>query len=107
MPEAFGSDSELLGLLLSAHGAVALSNVQHLATIEQLREAVSSNRRIGAAMGILMANHKITEQQAFDLLRIASQHSHRKLRELAAEVVETGHLELPVAPGRPTNRPRS
>jgi hypothetical protein len=62
---------------------------------EHLENALTSNRKIGAAMGILMANHKLTEQQAFDALRIASQHSHKKLHDIAFDVVETGHLELP------------
>jgi AmiR/NasT family two-component response regulator len=31
-------------------------------------------------MGILMATRKVTEAEAFDLLLVASQHSHRKLR---------------------------
>jgi hypothetical protein len=94
-PDAFGSEDEFLGLLLSTHGALAVTTMQHAEATGHLRTALASNRRIGAAVGILMANHKITEDQGFDLLRIASQHSHRKLRDLANDVVETGHLELP------------
>jgi AmiR/NasT family two-component response regulator len=60
---------------------------------ENLRHAQFSNRRIGAAIGILMASRKITEEQAFDLLRQASQHTHLKLRDLAEEVIHTGELE--------------
>jgi 2-keto-3-deoxy-L-rhamnonate aldolase RhmA len=41
---------------------------------------------------VLMAQQKITREQAFDLLRIASQHGHRKLAEIAAQVAETGAL---------------
>ena len=47
-----------------------------------------------------MHQHKITQQQAFDLLRIASQHTHRKLVDIATEVAETGTLELPSLPRR-------
>jgi AmiR/NasT family two-component response regulator len=54
--------------------------------------ALTSARRIGAAIGILMARHVITDDQAFDLLRICSQHSHRKLRDIAEDVVLTGVL---------------
>jgi AmiR/NasT family two-component response regulator len=46
-------------------------------------------------MGVLMANHKITRQEAFDLLRIASQRSNRKLRHIATQVADTGTLDLP------------
>jgi hypothetical protein len=58
-----------------------------------LEIALASNREIGMAMGILMSSRRVSEQVAFDLLRLASSHSHRKLRDLAAEVVQTGQLE--------------
>ncbi len=60
-----------------------------------LERALASNREIGSAMGILMINHKITGDQAFDLLRRTSQHGHRKLSAVAYEVVQMGMLELP------------
>lgn len=41
-----------------------------------------------------MATHKVTREQAFDMLRIASQNSHRKLRDIAVEVADTGTLDL-------------
>jgi len=47
------------------------------------------------AIGILMFKHKITEDQAFQLLRLTSQHTHRKLAELANDVLDTGQLDLP------------
>jgi AmiR/NasT family two-component response regulator len=54
------------------------------------------NRQIGMAIGVLMAHHKITEDDAFALLRVASQALHRKLPDIAAEVTERGILpELP------------
>jgi AmiR/NasT family two-component response regulator len=49
-------------------------------------------------MGILMASNKVTEQQAFDLLRIASQSNHRKLHDVAYDVVQTGELDVPEPP---------
>jgi hypothetical protein len=39
------------------------------------------------AVGILMAEHRLTEQQAFDLLRTAPQPNHVKVREIADRVV--------------------
>jgi hypothetical protein len=51
---------------------------------------------IGVALGVLMSARKVTQEQAFTLLRVASQNLHRKLRTVAAEVVETGTLpDLP------------
>jgi hypothetical protein len=45
----------------------------------------------------------VTEDQAFGLLRIASQSTHRKLADIAAVVAETGALELPPLPNRRTD----
>ena len=60
--------------------------------IATLHEALKSARRIGAAIGIIMAASKTTEEQAFDTLRQASQNHNRKLRDLADDVVHTGAL---------------
>ena len=63
----------------------------------QLRSALDSNRIIGTATGILMATHRLSATQAFQLLTRASQDSNRKLRDLAVQVVDIGRL-----PFRPT-----
>ena len=57
-----------------------------------LEAALTTNRQIGAAIGILMHQHKITESQGFELLREISQHTNRKLRDVADELVFTGAL---------------
>jgi len=58
----------------------------------QLRSALDSNRVIGTATGILMATHRLPAAQGFQLLTRASQDSNRKLRDLAAQVVDVGGL---------------
>lgn len=63
-----------------------------LGRVTQLEQAVLSNRRIGMAIGILMASLKITEDRAFDLLRTASSRRNQKLRDIAEEVLLTGEL---------------
>lgn len=45
-----------------------------------------TNRRIGTAIGILMATEMVTEPEASKLLRQASNHLNRKLVELAEPV---------------------
>jgi hypothetical protein len=60
-----------------------------------LETALASNREIGQAIGVLMATHKLTSEQAFGLLRTVSQNSNRKLRDIADEVIHTGVLEPP------------
>lgn len=57
-----------------------------------LEAALTTNRQIGAAIGILMHQHKITESQGFELLREISQRMNRKLRDVADELVFTGAL---------------
>ncbi|MEO7261434.1 MAG: ANTAR domain-containing protein [Jatrophihabitantaceae bacterium] len=66
-----------------------------------LQLALESSREIGQAIGILMATYKVTSQQGFDLLRTASQHTHRKLREVATDVCDTGMLVLPAPRSSP------
>jgi AmiR/NasT family two-component response regulator len=61
--------------------------------LEDLQTAVQSNRRIGMAIGILMALRKISEEDAFDALRRASSVRNVKLRFLAEEVIRTGTID--------------
>lgn len=61
--------------------------------------ALSSSRQIGTAIGILMARNMVTSDRAFELLRSASQELNRKLRDIAAEVEQTG-----VLPSRPSSQ---
>jgi AmiR/NasT family two-component response regulator len=52
--------------------------------------ALSSRETIGEATGILMERERITPEQAFDVLRQASQHLNVKLREVAQNLIDTG-----------------
>lgn len=53
---------------------------------------------IERAKGILMAIHRINEQQAFDMLGNQSQHSGRKLLDLAEAVVDSHELLIETRP---------
>ena len=59
-------------------------------TIAGLRQALESNRVIATACGIVMARRNLTQPQAFDLLRLESQRTNRKLLHLAEHIVDTG-----------------
>lgn len=91
-PGAYDDEAMHTGAIFAAHATnlVALYEAQDEAT--NLGSALNSSRRIGTAMGVLMAHHKVTEDVAFGMLRSASQRLHRKLRDIAVEVVETGAL---------------
>ena len=60
------------------------------AKVEGLEEALKSRDVIGQAKGILMEREKVTADEAFEMLRRASQRVNRKLRDLAQEMTETG-----------------
>ncbi|MDQ2837895.1 MAG: GAF and ANTAR domain-containing protein [Actinomycetota bacterium] len=94
---AFTEASATTGAIFAVHAAIALSSARVRDQVHNLQAALESNREIGIAIGILMSRHRITQQQGFDLLRMASQHSQRKLRDIAGDVVETGMLDLPAA----------
>lgn len=61
---------------------------------ENLNTALQSSREIGMAVGIVMSSCKVTETAAFDMMRSVSQETHRKIRDIAADIVEQGHLDL-------------
>jgi GAF domain-containing protein len=88
--EAFAPDQQILGTLLANHGALILTSLQQADEIDNLNRALESNRDIGTAIGILMALHKITQQDAFRALTAMSQRTHRKLRDVALDVIQTG-----------------
>jgi hypothetical protein len=62
------------------------------AEVQNLRIALQTARCIGMAVGIVMARRRISSAQAFDLLRRASQHQHRKVHDVAEDIVYTGAL---------------
>jgi len=72
-------------------------SVDRIVTVDQVRQteanlerAVESHRLVGQAMGILIERHRITSEEAFEVLRRASQDHNVKLREVARRVIETG-----------------
>jgi transcriptional regulator with GAF, ATPase, and Fis domain len=93
-PDAFGDESERVGLLFGAHAAVALAGAQEQ---EHLRTALSARDVIGQAKGILMERYKIDPQDAFRLLVSASQATNVKLRDVADHLAQTGELRTPTS----------
>jgi GAF domain-containing protein len=59
---------------------------------EGLTQALESRDVIGQAKGLLMSRYRLSAGAAFELLRRTSQDRNVKLREIAAQVVETGSL---------------
>ena len=48
---------------------------------------MASRRVIDQAIGVIMAQNRCTGDEAFEVLRRASQHRNVKLRQIAADVV--------------------
>jgi GAF domain-containing protein len=93
-PAAFGSVDRARGAILAALASIALSAAHSHEDEERrtdnLHAALTTREIIGQAQGILMERDRITSEEAFDILRRASQHLNLKLREVARTLVETG-----------------
>ncbi|MCU1537879.1 MAG: hypothetical protein JWP82_2230 [Humibacillus sp.] len=98
---AFSDEDALTGLMVATHGSMAAVATANARKVAHLQQALLSSRVIGTAMGVIMSRHNVTRDQAFDLLRMASQNSNRKLRDVADEVTDTGELPLDVSGDSP------
>jgi len=91
-----GDDGTRVADLFAEQAAIALYNATMSSDLldrsDDLRAALLTRDVIGQAKGILMYQRRITADQAFDVLRVASQRANRKLRDIAVEVAETGVL---------------
>lgn len=89
--DAFDTEALALGELLAAHAALAVQaatayySSRDLA--EQMRAAMQSRALIEQAKGVLMTQERLSAERAFELLVQRSQHSNRKLRDVAGDVV--------------------
>jgi hypothetical protein len=93
-PAAFNEQDALAALALATCGTLAITSAQHAARVRNLERALETNRDIGTAVGVVMALSRTTRDHAFELLRNASQVSHRKVSDLARAVVENASLEV-------------
>lgn len=92
VPGAFASAESLdAGLQVAETIAVAVVNADaHARLSEQarnMRVAMDSRAVIEQAKGVLMAQRHVNADEAFDILREASQRYNRKLRDIATGIV--------------------
>ncbi len=90
---------ELLSMVLASYAAMAVAADRHHTLTEQLNQALASRDIIGQAKGILIAREGCNSDQAFDMLRRASQRLNKKLRDVAEQIVESA-LAGPSSPRR-------
>jgi hypothetical protein len=93
-PQAFGVVDRARALLLGALAAESVASAQTHEDDERqtanLHEGLASRELIGQAQGILIERERITADQAFGILRRASQHLNLKLSAVAQSLVDTG-----------------
>jgi GAF domain-containing protein len=93
-PAAFGVADRAKGVILATLAGFAISAARSHESEERradnLSTALGTRELIGQAQGILMERERITSDEAFDILRRASQHLNRKLRDVAQDLVDTG-----------------
>lgn len=87
----FDDDAENVATIFSTHAAVVLSNSQAYWAAHELTHhlniALESRAVIEQAKGVLVARERCTPDEAFEMLRRASQRENRKLREIAEDLV--------------------
>jgi GAF domain-containing protein len=96
---SFSGEDEQLGSIFATQAAIVLANAQaywdarHLS--EQLGQAMQYRAVIEQAKGIVMATGGGSPDEAFQILVRASQRENRKLRDIAAEIVERAQHRTP------------
>ncbi len=89
--DCYDESDEESAVLFSEQAAVACANAEvywrTYTLTEHLREALESRDVIGRAKGILMARSGVSDDEAFDMLRRASQRENVKLRDVAQRIV--------------------
>jgi GAF domain-containing protein len=94
--DAFDDDDRQVATRLGPYAAVAAGDLYaYLAArdkADHLQTALTSRAAIDQAKGILMERHRLTADQAFQVLVQASMHTNRKVRDIAEQLVITGEL---------------
>lgn len=91
--DAFDLFDEALVMLFTAAVSAAVVNVRRCVRArertEELAVALTSRAEIDQAKGVLMAQHAISAEQAFEMLVLRSQRSNTKLREVARALLRS------------------
>ena len=95
----FDEATQELATAFASYAAVAVANAGVYASTAtlaaNLQRALDSRAVIDQAKGILMERHKVTADQAFQLLAQASMAANTKVRTIAEQLVHTGTFPSP------------
>ena len=93
---AFDEASRSVATRFAPYAAVAAGNLYAYQSArdmaDNLQTALESRAVLDQAKGILMERHKLTADQAFQVLARASMATNRKVRDIAERLVRTGEL---------------
>ena len=93
-PHAFTDTDERVGRSWAGQAGGALSVAWRMAerekAVDHLTQGMVTRQVIGQAVGLLMVQRRCTADEAFELLKSASQRSNEKLRDVAARMI-AGH----------------
>jgi GAF domain-containing protein len=84
--DGFSADDEAVAHILARHAAVAIATARQDAN---MATAIDARKLVGEAMGILMERYDLDGDRAFEVLKRYSQTSHRKLRDVAQQLIDT------------------
>jgi GAF domain-containing protein len=99
-PAAFDNASRAAATRFARFAGTAAANMHAYESArnmaDNLQAALVSRATIDQAKGILIERHKLTPDQAFQVLVHASMGTNRKLRDVADHLVQTGELLTPL-----------
>jgi len=86
-PGAFTETVADHAIMLASFASVAVTALNRGEDADSLRRGLASSREIGQAVGLLMALHRVSDDEAFDILVRTSQNMNVKIAELARKVI--------------------
>lgn len=87
-PSHFGREQVAAGEVFGRHAAIVAAYFERVDAADNLQRAMESRATIEQAKGVIMATMGCSAEDAFGVLRVQSQNENRKLRDVAAELVE-------------------
>lgn len=91
-PGVFDETAVTSSSVLAPFAALAAEAHLRAQDVGNLSAALATSRQIGTAVGIVMARHRVSSDEAFGLLRKASMDLNRKVHDIASEVELIGDL---------------
>lgn len=87
-PGALDDQAAAEATVMVAFASVTIAAAEQREQASTLRAGLESNREIGKAIGLLMAGHRVGADEAFGILKKASQDLNVKIAEVAREIVD-------------------